>query len=138
QLVGKFAEYQLATDMRTRKRFSLSAYFSGVSDRTKLNITDIRLNVGFQRPDGKSMEMDVLAESDCGRIVAIEVKKWKKPVGVQAVRDFTEKVHIYANLYPGKKIIPAFLSVAGFSSPARKLCKEKNIGVAERIDYYQG
>ncbi|MCP4015039.1 MAG: restriction endonuclease, partial [Delftia sp.] len=92
QLVGKFAEYQLATDMRTRKRFSLSAYFSGVSDRTKLNITDVRLNVGFQRPDGKSMEMDVLAESDCGRIAAIEVKKWKKPVGVQAVRDFTEKI----------------------------------------------
>ncbi|MCP4113320.1 MAG: restriction endonuclease, partial [Desulfobacteraceae bacterium] len=60
----------------------------------------------FQRPDGKSMEMDVLAESDCGRIAAIEVKKWKKPVGVQAVRDFTEKIQICANLYAGKRMVP--------------------------------
>ncbi len=137
QLIGKFAEYQLATDMRTRKRFSLSAYFSGVSDRTKLHITDIRLRVRFQRQDGKDMEMDVVAESDCGRVAVIEVKKWKKPAGIQVVRDFLEKVQVYADQYPRKKIIPAFFSVGGFSAPAGKLCKEKNIGVAERIAYYQ-
>ncbi|MCP4109129.1 MAG: restriction endonuclease [Desulfobacteraceae bacterium] len=138
QLVGKFAEYQLATDMRTRKRFSLSAYFSDAADNKRLNITDIRLNVKFQRPDGKGMEMDVIAESDCGRVAVIEVKKWKKTAGIQVVRDFLEKVHVYADQHPGKKVIPGFLSVGGFSASARKFCKEKNIGVAERIDYYKG
>ncbi len=29
-------------------------------------------------------------------------------------------------------------SVGGFSAPARKFCKEKKIGIAERIDYYKG
>ncbi|MCP4112011.1 MAG: hypothetical protein GY749_41870 [Desulfobacteraceae bacterium] len=137
QLIGKFAEYQLATDIRTRKRFPVSAYFSGAADKTKLNITDVRVRVRFQRQDGKGMEIDVIAESDCGRVVAVEVKKWKKPVGIQVIRDFLEKIHVYADLHPKKKIIPAFLSVGGFSSAARKLCKEKNIGIAERIAYYK-
>ncbi len=65
-------------------------------------------------------------------------KKWKKPVGIQVVHDFLEKIHVYADQHPKKKIIPAFLSVGGFNTSARKLCKEKKIGIAERIDYYKG
>ena len=79
-LIGKFAEYQLATDMRTRKRFSLSVYFSNIKYKNKLNIIDVRLRERFQRNDGKGMEIDVLAESDCGRVIIIEVKKSKDKV----------------------------------------------------------
>ena len=48
-LIGKFAEYQLATDMRTRKKFSLTVYFSGIQDKKVLNIIDVRLHFKFQR-----------------------------------------------------------------------------------------
>ncbi|MCP4687472.1 MAG: hypothetical protein GY859_05435 [Desulfobacterales bacterium] len=52
-LSGKFAEnlgeYQLATAFRTRKRFSLSDYFTGVEDTTELNIIDVRQRVPFQK-----------------------------------------------------------------------------------------
>jgi len=133
QLVGKFAEYQLATDMRTRKKFSLSVYFDGIKERKKLNIINVSLHVKFQRPDGKEMEIDIKADSDCKKVVLIEVKKWKTKVGVQIIRDFIEKIDVYARLNKNKKIIPAFLSMGGFSVHAKKLCQDKKIGIAETI-----
>ena len=35
----------------------------------------VKMRVKFQRPDGKEMEIDLLAEPDCGRALAVEVKK---------------------------------------------------------------
>ncbi|KPA10712.1 protein containing ATPase domain, prokaryote [Candidatus Magnetomorum sp. HK-1] len=134
-LVGKFAEYQLATDMRTRKKFPLSVYFSGVKDKKALNIIDVSMRIKFQRSDGKEMEIDIKAESDDKRLVLIEVKKWKQKVGVQVIRDFWEKIEVYARLNKDKKILPAFLSVSGFSAHAKKMCKERYIGMAEAIAY---
>jgi len=133
QLVGKFAEYQLATDIRTRKKFSLSIYFNGIRETKKLNIIDVSLHFKFQRPDGKEMEIDIKAESDCKRVVLIEVKKWKTKVGVQIIRDFLEKIEVYTNQNKNKKIIPAFLSMGGFSVHAKKLCQANKIGIAETI-----
>ena len=134
-LIGKFAEYQLATDMRTRKRFSLSVYFSGVKDTKKLNITDVKMRIKFQRSDGKEMEIDIKAESDTKRVVLIEVKKWKTKVGVQVIRDFLEKIEVYSKQNKNKKILAAFLSVGGFSVQAKKMCKDRHIGMAETIAY---
>ena len=37
--------------------------------------------------------------------------------------------------YKDKKILPAFLSVSGFSAHAKKMCKERHIGMAETIAY---
>ncbi|MCP4111969.1 MAG: hypothetical protein GY749_41650 [Desulfobacteraceae bacterium] len=135
-LTGKFAEYQLFSEFRTRKRFSLSAYFEGVKDETKLNITEVRMREKFQRADGKEMEIDVLAESDCGRTVLAEVKKTKKKIGVRIVRDFNEKTAAYSKLFPKKKILPVFLSVGGFTKDAVKLCRQSGIGTAEKIAFF--
>jgi len=134
-LIGKFAEYQLATDMRTRKKFPLSVYFKNVKDKKTLNIIDVSLRIKFQRSDGKEMEIDIKAESECNRVVLVEVKRWNKKVGVQMIRDFLEKIEVYSKLHKDKKILPAFLSVGGFSSHAKKLCEQKHIGIAETIEY---
>ena len=58
QLTGKFADYQLLTDVpnrqlltelaRSKKRFSLSAYFDDVVDESRLNIIDVRERFIFQ------------------------------------------------------------------------------------------
>ncbi len=136
-LTGKFAEFQLFTEFRSRKRFSLSAYFDGVRDRTKLNITEVRMREKFQRPDGKEMEIDVLAESDCGRTVLTEVKKTKERTGLRVAREFHEKTAAYSRRFPGKKILAAFLSVGGFTRGAAKFCRENRISTAERIAFFQ-
>lgn len=136
-LVGQFAEFQLFIDFRTRRRFALSVYFDGVKDDTRLNITEVRMREKFQRPDGKEMEIDVLAESSCGRCVLVEVKKTKTKSGVAQIRQFLEKTDAFAKRFPKKKIISAFLSVGGFTQPAKRLCHEHGIGMAERIHYFQ-
>jgi hypothetical protein len=130
------AEFQLATSFRTRKRFALSDYFTGVKDTTKLNIIDVRQNVPFQRDNGKKRELDVTAESDCGRVIVVEVKKTKDKTGALAVQDFYEKIKSYSNLAPEKNIMPAFLSLGGFTDEAAQFCEEKGIAVAEYIAYF--
>jgi len=49
------------------------------------------------------MEIDVIAESDCGRVILVEVKKISKPVGVGIVHQFKEKVNVYSGIYSEKK-----------------------------------
>jgi hypothetical protein len=127
------AEYQLAVKFRSEKRFSLSDYFRGVTDQTRLNIIEVQTRVPLQRPDGKLMELDVVAESSDGRVVLVEVKKWQTPVGVNVIADFQEKVAIYAAQHPEKIILPAFLSLGGFTAEAQELCAAHGIGLSERV-----
>ncbi|MEA1966685.1 MAG: hypothetical protein U9N77_00445, partial [Thermodesulfobacteriota bacterium] len=137
-LVGKFAEYQLATDFRTRKHFPLSVYFSHVTDTTPLNIIDVKLREKFQRSDGKEMEIDVTAQSECGRVVLVEVKKTKKRTGLEAVETFHEKLAAYktAASLSEQQILPGFLSVGGFTEDALAYCKQNGIGTTEKIEYF--
>jgi len=135
-LSGKFAEFQLAMSFRTKKRFVLSAYFSGVQDTTRLNIIDVKHRVPLQRKNGKRMELDVVAESSCERVVIVEVKKTKKLTGRQLVEDFVEKLEVYRKLIPDNTLLPAFLSLGGFTEDAKQLCKRHGIGTAERIAHF--
>ncbi len=132
-LVGKFAEYQLANEFRSRKRFALSDFFEGVQDTTRLNIEDARLGLIIQRDDGKKMEIDVRALSACGRVVLVEVKKTQEKIGHSEVEDFSEKLTVYAKQFPNQIILPAFFSLGGFTEKARQLCQERGIGMAEKI-----
>ncbi|MDM8526611.1 hypothetical protein QUF58_00250, partial [Anaerolineales bacterium HSG24] len=134
-LVGKMAEYQLATKFRSQKRFALSDDFVGVPDTTRLNIMHVQLRVPLQRANGKRMELDLVAESSDNRWVLVEVKKWQKPVGVNQVDDFQEKVTLYNETHPDKIILPAFLSLGGFTKEAAQHCETHGIGMAEKIKW---
>ena len=46
---------------------------------------------------------------------------------------FAEKLAVYATQVPDKTILPAFLSLGGFTEKARQSCEERGIGIAERI-----
>jgi len=74
-LYGKMAENMLATAFRSQKRFSLSKFFQNVKDNAALNIQKVKERVHIQREDGKNLEIDIVAESSCGRVVLVEVKK---------------------------------------------------------------
>ncbi len=136
-LTGKFAEMQLAGAFRARKRFLLSDYFTGVRDKKMLNAIDVRNRVFFQRGDGKNMEIDVLVESSCGRVVMVEVKKTEAKTGVGKVRTFIEKLEEYSRAFPKKKLLPAFFSLGGFTPKAKTLCGEKGICIAEKIIFFR-
>ncbi|MCP3945108.1 MAG: hypothetical protein GY710_27020 [Desulfobacteraceae bacterium] len=135
-LSGQFAEYQLATAFRTKKRFALSEYFSGVRDNARLNITSVKQRVLIQRENGKNMELDIVAESGCGRVVVVEVKKWKTKIGKNIVEDFVEKADLYSEQFHDKIILPAFLSLGGFTGEAVQLCEDRGIGTAECIEHF--
>ena len=135
-LSGKVAEIQLATAFRAKKRFTLSSFFEGVQDATRLNLTNVRVRVPLQREDGKQMELDVVAESSCGRVAVVEVKKWKEPIGTQIVEDFCEKLTVYAEQHPENTILPAILALGGFTPEAQRDCEEQGIATAERITHF--
>ncbi len=136
-LAGKFAEFQLFTDFRTRQTFPLSVYFEGVSDNTRLNIIDVRMRDKFQRTDGKEFEIDVRADSDCGRTVLAEVKKTAQRTGIGIVRKFFQKAEAFAQRFPDKIVLLSFLSIGGFTRDALRFCKENGIGTAMKITYFQ-
>jgi hypothetical protein len=135
-LSGKLAEYQLATAFRSRKRFALSAFFANVIDTTGLNIINVKERVIFQRQDGKGMELDVVAESSCGRVVLVEVKKTKTRIGLAILEDFQEKVEVYGQLLANKQILPAFLSLGGLTTDAGKFCQAQGIATASQIELF--
>ncbi|MDM8559650.1 hypothetical protein [Candidatus Parabeggiatoa sp. HSG14] len=136
QLSGYFAEYQVATAFRIKQQFSLEAFFVNVVDNTELNLTIVKQRVQIQRVDGKVFEIDIVAESNCGRVVLVEVKKRLTKSSLEMVEAFLEKVDTYQQKFPDAVILPAFLSLNGFVSKAKSLCEKKGIGMASKIEHY--
>jgi hypothetical protein len=135
-LSGKLAEYQLATAFRSKKRFALSEFFQNVTDNTELNIIEVKERIQFQRQDGKVMEIDIAAISDCGRCVLVEVKKTKVKTSVNIIDDFQEKVEVYQTLNSNNVILSAFLSLGGFTDEAIDKCQRLEIAMAEDMELF--
>ncbi len=133
---GKMAEFMLATAFRSRKRFALTEFFQDVIDTTRLNIIGVKERVFCQRQDGKKMEIDIVAQSSCGRVVLVEVKKTQAKTGYTLIEDFQEKVQVYQQQFEDQTILPAFLSLGGFTEEAQRLCQTYQIGWAEKIRHY--
>ncbi len=136
RLSGKMAEHLLATAFRSKKRFALSEFFQEPKDTNRLNLIEVRERVYFQREDGKIIEIDVIAQSSCGRVILVEVKKTQAATGLTVVEDFQEKVEIYRKQFPDHQILPAFLSLGGFTKEALEFCQQHGIGWAEKIWHY--
>jgi hypothetical protein len=135
-LSGKLAESQLALAFLNHKSFKLSAFFQGVPDTSVLTITQVKERQSFPMDAEKTMEIDVMAESECGRVVLVEVKKTKTKIGLKVIQSFEEKLAVYGKLFPEKKILPAFFSVGGFTQEALDYCKQQGIGRAEIIKIF--
>lgn len=141
-LAGKMAETLLATELRTRKRFAISVYFSGLDHLGKLaakplNLVDVRSRVLVQRADEKNMEIDIRALSDDKRTLLIEIKNRQEVTTKPMVENFWEKVEVYRQLYPKQSLLPGFLSLGGFNEDALHFCQTQGIGTATEIVYLQ-
>ncbi|MCP4401200.1 MAG: hypothetical protein GY801_28370 [bacterium] len=58
------------------------------------------------------------------------------PSTASAVEDFLEKLENYTKQVPGKTLLPAFLSLGGFTEDALRLCRTRQIGTAEKIAHF--
>jgi Holliday junction resolvase len=96
----------------------------------------VKERVRFQRDDGKNLEIDVFAESSCGRVVLVEVKKTQAKTGLTVVEEFQEKVTAYQNCFPATPLLPAFFSVGGFTEEALRFGEAQGIGMTEQIEYF--
>ncbi|MCP4696465.1 MAG: hypothetical protein GY862_06420, partial [Gammaproteobacteria bacterium] len=76
------------------------------------------------------------AKSDCGRTVLVSVKKTKAKSSLHAVQDFQEKTEIYRRCFPEETVLPAFLSLGGFTEKALLFCLDRGIAMAERIQQF--
>ena len=135
-LSGKLAESQLALAFLNHKSFALSDFFKNVVDDKPLIISQVKERATFQMEIGKTMEFDVMAESECGRVVLVEVKKTKTKIGLKVIQNFEDKLAVYGQLFPDNTILPAFLSVGGFTQEALDYCKQQRIGTAEIIKVF--
>ena len=136
--MGRTAEHYLATQMKTRKRFKLSAFFndlpSGKPYDTRLNIDNVRTRLYIQREDGLNRELDIVATTTDERILLVEVKKEKRKSGIEYVEEFVEKVALYQQLHPEKVVLAGFLSLGGFTEDALDLCRKQGIGWSNNLD----
>jgi len=135
-LSGYFAEYQLAIAFRIKKQFSLAEFFKNVTDNSLLDILVVKQRVSFKPINGEGGEIDIVAESNCGRVVLVEVKKRQQKTNPVMVKEFLSKIAAYHNQSPNALILPAFLSLGGFTKEAQEICENKGIAIAERIMHY--
>ena len=133
-VVGEYAEFQLLTEFRVRKRFSLADFFTGMTDAEPLDVAQARQRVTvIRRADGKRFEIDVVVLAHDGRVLLVEVRKRKTKTGVKAVAGLLEKAQVYAAAHPEQRVRPAFLSLGGFTGEAAQLCEREGVGRAEEI-----
>ena len=128
------AEYHLAKVFRQRPRLALTALFQNVRDSTALHLTRVQEQVRFQREEGKEFELDVVAHSSCGRVVLVEVKNTQEKIGIAGVTAFWEKVQVYQQIQPNSSVLPAFLSLGGFTEEAKVFCEAQGVAMAERLE----
>jgi hypothetical protein len=82
------------------------------------------------------MEIDIVAQSSCGREILVEVKKRQEKTSLNIVEDFQEKVEVYRKLFPEKIILSACLSLGYFKTDATRFCETHGIATATKIKHY--
>jgi len=83
------------------------------------------------------MEIDIKAESSCGRMVLVEIKNWKKKEGVNVIKDFIEKVTVDGRLHSDKTPVPCIWLKQGFSKQAIQVCELHRIAMAVERPVYR-
>ncbi len=136
QLAGKIVEDLLATELRSRKRIQLWDFFESPHKAdldSSWNLAEVRVRSSFQRPDGKSFEIDVLAKTENGLWLVIETKKTKAAIGKPVVENFFEKLGWLQAQHSEPTLTGAFVALGGFTEEALEYCQTHHILTASRL-----
>ena len=136
RIKGQVTELQFAHTLRSRKRFRMSEFFEGVTDNTRLNPVDVRVNIMIQRADGGNQELDIVVQTSDDRTLLIEVKNREQKANPEMVADFLEKVATYQAQHPDKIILKGFLSLNGFTKQGLEACQEHGIAWTTDLQYF--
>jgi len=134
-LEGMLAEHLFMLELQAKKYVHLSDYFIGGTDNSQLNLIDVQERVPFRRSDGKAEEIDIIAKADDGRVLMIEVRKRQKKTDLKDVTDLRDNALDYAQQHDAA-VLPAFLSLGGFTKDAQAFCAQHGIATSEKIEYY--
>ncbi len=138
---GHIAELQLAVDMLNRKQFALTTYFHDASS-IELTIENVQLRRILQKSStvgaaGEKKEIDVWVTDSNHKMLLVEVKKSKTPVGLSVVERFAESLKWAKSQNPKHQVFGAILALGGFTQEALDQCQELQIGTATEINYLQ-
>ncbi len=98
---------------------------------------EVRTRCFIQRPDGKNLEIDLIADSDHNQRLLVEVKNTQAKIGIKKVEDFWEKAQRFAQINEGGIVIPAFLSLGGFTAEAETFCQNQGIGLSTELAFLE-
>jgi hypothetical protein len=149
-LTGKLAEDMLAIELRNKKEVLLSSYFSyseATLPKTKTSGSPSSLALQFSKvktrffiqgdeehpTPGKNLELDIVANTESGQSLLIEMKKTQEKMGIKTIKNFWEKVLCFSRLHPDREVFASFFSAGGFTSEAQAFCEEKEIGVSTQL-----
>jgi hypothetical protein len=99
-------------------------------------MVDVQTRVILRRPDGGKQELDIVAHSSDNRVILIEVKNQQERPGEVEVATFLEKIALYGASHPDQTILPAFLSLGGFTQKALDLCRQQGIAWTTELQYF--
>ncbi len=136
EMAGRLAELQLANDMLVRKSFPLSVYFDGFPREPTFILKELWQRFFAQSYRGGG-EFDLVVEAEDERTLAVEVRKRKTKIGAEEVARFVVKIEALAAARPGRRILPAYLALGGFTEEAQAHCRENGVGFASRLEYVQ-
>jgi len=138
---GVLAERTLAFEFRikqqVRQSIQLSDYFTGMAQTPPLQIIRIQERLPHQKLDGEQRELDILMRTEAesskdSYILMVEVRDRDHKTGVDAVTKLYENALDYAQQYD-VTVLPAYLSLSGFTNEAKTYCGVNGIGMAEKL-----
>ncbi|MEM7533365.1 MAG: restriction endonuclease [Chloroflexota bacterium] len=130
---GRLAEIKLAFVFRSKQQMgqplNLTDYFTDVADTRPLKLVSVMERVSHRLLNGDGEEIDIIAKADDGRVVMVEVRDRKDKTGTKPVMGLQTNALDYAEQY-GVAVLPAFLSLSGFTEEAIEFCKANGIAIA--------
>ncbi|MEM7537465.1 MAG: restriction endonuclease, partial [Chloroflexota bacterium] len=133
---GRLAEMKMAFVFRGKQQagqpINLADYFTNITDTHPLTIVSVMERISHRMLNGDGEEIDIIAKADDGRVVMVEVRDRKDKTGTKPVMGLQTNALDYAAQY-GVTVLPAFLSLSGFTEEATAFCQANGIGMAEKV-----
>ena len=111
---------------------NLADYFTNITDTRPLKLVSVMERISHRLLNGDGEEIDIIAKADDGRVVMVEVRDRRDKTGTKPVMGLQTNALDYAAQY-GVTVLPAFLSLSGFTEEATVFCKANGVGMAEEV-----
>ena len=111
---------------------NLADYFTDVADTRPLTIVSVMERVSHRLLNGDGEEIDIIAKADDACVVMVEVRDRKDKTGMKPVMGLQTNALDYAEQY-SVTVLPAFLSLSGFTEEAAEFCRANGIGMAQEV-----